>query len=190
MKTKTIAGIGLLTAIVIVLQALAVVIRPAGGFFSISLVLIPIVIGAALYGIKAGAWLGLVFGVVVLINDSTAFLAINAAGTFATVLSKGILCGIGAALIYKLLCEKSVLLAAIGAAIICPVINTGVFVIGCRLFFMEGINGWAAAAGYPDAGRYIIVGIVGVNFLIEMAINIFLSTTIVKIIHIKRVSGV
>ena len=60
-NTKTIVGVGLLTAIVVVLQALAVFIRPTG-LFNISLVLVPIVVGAALYGYKAGAWLGLVFG--------------------------------------------------------------------------------------------------------------------------------
>ena len=37
------------------------------GPVSISLVLIPIVIGAAVYGLKTGAWLGLVFGIVVLL---------------------------------------------------------------------------------------------------------------------------
>ena len=39
-KTKKLVGVGLLTAIVVVLQALAVVIRPTG-IFNISLVLVP-----------------------------------------------------------------------------------------------------------------------------------------------------
>ncbi len=58
-KTLMLAVMGVLTAIVIVLQALAIGIR--FGTFSITLVLVPIVVGAALYGWKAGAWLGLVF---------------------------------------------------------------------------------------------------------------------------------
>ena len=37
------------------------------GPFSVSLVLIPIVLGAALYGWGMGCWLGLVFGAVVLL---------------------------------------------------------------------------------------------------------------------------
>lgn len=186
MNTRKIAGLGLLTAIVILLQALAVMIRPAGGIFSISLVLVPIVVGAALYGWKAGAWLGFVFGVVVLINDATAFLAINVPGTFATVLVKGICCGIAAGVIYNLLSKKSVWLGAIAAAIICPIVNTGIFLIGCKFFFMEAINGWAAAAGFDNAGKFMIIGLVGVNFLIEMGINIILSSAIVKIVHIVR----
>ena len=57
MKTKTVVGLGLFTAIVVVLQLLAVGLR-ALGLFSISLVLVPIVVGAAVYGKKGGAWLG------------------------------------------------------------------------------------------------------------------------------------
>ena len=49
--TKKVVGIGLFTAIVVVLQVLAVVIRPTG-IFNISLVLVPIVVGAAMYGLS------------------------------------------------------------------------------------------------------------------------------------------
>jgi ferrous iron transport protein B len=60
-STRTLTGLALFTAIVVVLQYLGSFIR--FGTFSISLVLIPIVVGAALYGPAAGAWLGFVFGV-------------------------------------------------------------------------------------------------------------------------------
>ena len=53
-KIKRMAGIALLIALVIVLQLVGGMIPPVGGF-SISLVLIPIVLGAAVYGPKAGA---------------------------------------------------------------------------------------------------------------------------------------
>ena len=87
-------GIGLLTAIVVVLQAMAVAIR--FGVFNITLVLVPIVVGAALYGWKAGAWLGFVFGVVVLFTDAGAFLAVNVPGTIITCILKGALAGAAA----------------------------------------------------------------------------------------------
>ena len=57
-NTQKIVGLGLFTAIVIVLQLMGSFIR--FGTFSISLVLVPVVIGAALYGAGAGAWLGFV----------------------------------------------------------------------------------------------------------------------------------
>ena len=185
MNTQKIVGLALLTAIVAVLQVIAPAIRPAGGIFSISLVLVPIVIGAAIYGWKAGAWLGLVFSVIVLINDSTAFYAINPLGTIITVIVKGVTCGVIAGIVYDALNEKSTLVAAIAAAIICPIVNSGIFFLGCELFFLDGIKVWSTGAGYPDAGKYILFVIIGVNFFIEMAVNIVLSSVIVKIIKAK-----
>jgi len=92
-NTQKIVGLGLFTAIVIVLQLMGSFIR--FGTFSISLVLVPVVIGAALYGAGAGAWLGFVFGVVVLLSgDAAAFLGVNALGTILTVLVKGTLAGL------------------------------------------------------------------------------------------------
>ena len=180
-KTKRLAGTGLLTAVVIVLQLLAIIIRPTG-IFNITLCLVPIVVGAAIYGIGAGAWLGFVFGAVVLATDSSLFLAINPIGTVVTVLLKGLFAGLASAVAYKLLSRINIWVGTIGAAIICPVANTGTFIIGCHLFFMDAINGWAAEAGYTDGGLYIIVGIVGINFLIELAVNALLSSAIVRII--------
>ncbi|MBQ2509866.1 MAG: ECF transporter S component, partial [Erysipelotrichaceae bacterium] len=96
-KTKNITGIGILMAIVIILQLLGSFIR--FGPFSISLVLIPIVVGAALYGPFAGGLLGLTFGVVVLLSgDAAPFLAVNVFGTVLTVLLKGALAGVFAGL--------------------------------------------------------------------------------------------
>lgn len=184
-KTKKLVGVGLLTAIVIVLQALAIVIRPTG-IFNISLVLVPIVVGAALYGYKAGAWLGFVFSVIVLFTDTAAFMAISIPGTVITVLVKGTAAGLVAGLVFLALEKKNRYVAVLAAAIVCPIVNTGLFLLGCKLFFMDTINGWAAASGYASAGTYMIVALVGVNFLIEMAVNIVLSTAIIRIVNIGK----
>lgn len=183
MKTSTrkIAGLGLFTAIVVVLQLTGAAIK--FGVFSITLTLAPIIIGAALYGLGAGAWLGLVFGVAVLISgDAAPFLAVSPAGTVITVLLKGALAGLAAAAVFKAIEKKSVLGAVITAGITAPVVNTGVFLLGCLAFFMPTINEWAAAAGVESAGKFIITGMVGINFLVELAVNLVLSTVIVRII--------
>lgn len=184
-KTKKLVGVGLLTAIVIVLQALAVAIRPTG-LFNISLVLVPIVVGAALYGYKAGAWLGFVFSVVVLITDAAAFMAVSVPGTIITVIVKGTMAGLVAGLVYLALEKKNQFLAVILASIACPVVNTGIFLVGCCVFFLDTITGWAAAAGYASAGKYIILVLVGVNFLIELGVNVVLNSAIVRIIKIGK----
>mgnify|MGYP000475408480 CR=1 FL=1 len=64
-KTRRLTGLALMTAIIVVLQVVASFVK--FGPFTITLALAPILIGAALYGPKAGACLGGVFGAVVLL---------------------------------------------------------------------------------------------------------------------------
>ena len=86
-STKKMVLAAILTAIVIVLQFLGAFIKL--GPFSVSAVLVPIVIGAATCGVGIGAWLGFVFGVVVLLSgDAALFLAVDVLGTILTVLAK------------------------------------------------------------------------------------------------------
>ena len=185
-NTQKIVGLGLFTAIVVVLQLLGSFIK--FGTFSVSLVLVPVVIGAALYGATAGAWLGFVFGVVVLLSgDAAAFLGVNALGTVLTVLAKGMLAGYVSGLVYKAFESKNRTLAVALAAVACPVVNTGVFLIGCLLFFMETIGGWADVMGFgANVGQYMIIGLVGANFLFELLFNVVLSPVIVRLIRIGK----
>ena len=188
-KTMKIVGLGLLTAVVVVLQAMAVGIR--FGVFNITLVLVPIIVGAALYGWIAGAWLGLVFGIVVLFTDAGVFLAISVPGTVAVCLLKGILAGAAAGAMYRYVVKKKPdaagkLLAVILAGCVAPIVNTGVFLIGCRIFFYDTIAGWAGGAGFDSVGAYMIFGLVGINFVVELLINLVLSTAIVQLIGIAN----
>ena len=185
-KTRRLAGLALFTAIVVVLQLLGSFIKV--GPFAVSLVLIPIVVGAAVYGVSAGAWLGFVFGAVVLLSgDAAAFLGVNALGTVLTVLVKGALAGYVSGLVYKALENKNRTLAVALAAVACPVVNTGVFLIGCLLFFMETIGTWADAMGFgANVGQYMIVGLVGANFIFELLFNVVLSPVIVRLIRIGK----
>ncbi len=217
-KTKKIVGIGLFTAIVLVLQFLGGSIR--FGVFSISLVLVPIVVGAAVYGWQAGAWLGFVFGVAVLLSgDAAAFLVVDVAGTILTVLVKGTAAGLCSGLAYRLVlklldryskgriqlmkntyhlgtcCEDGVYsyiarnnryFAVIVAAVICPVVNTGVFLLGCQLFFLETLTVWGAAAGFENVASYMFIGLAGVNFLIELGTNIVLAPVITRLISYAK----
>lgn len=177
----TIVGMGLMTAIVVVLQFFAASIKL--GEFSITLTLAPIVIGAALFGPWAGAWLGLVFGAVVLLSgDAAAFLEISIPGTIITVLLKGALSGLAAGFVYHIIEKKNRYAAVITAGITAPVVNTGVFVIGVFLFFFGTISEWAAGAGMP-AVQFIFVGLIGLNFFVELGVNLVLSSVIVTIIN-------
>lgn len=183
MKTKTqkVVGMGLFTAIIVALQMLASAIK--FGPFSITLVLAPIVIGAALYGIGAGAWLGLTFGVTVLISgDASAFLTINPICTVITVIAKGMVTGIVAAVIYKAIEKKNKTVAVVAAGIACPIVNTGIFLIGCYLFFRE----WLIAVFGTTGFATVITGLVSVNFAVELGINMLLASVIVRIIDLGK----
>ena len=89
--------------------------------------------------------------------------------------------------VYKALENKNRTLAVAVAAVVCPVVNTGVFLIGCLLFFMETIGGWADAMGFgANIGQYMIVGLVGANFIFELLFNVVLSPVVVRLIRIGK----
>jgi len=197
-NVRRLAVLALFTAIVIVLQMLGSFVR--FGVFSVSLVLIPIVVGAALYGAGAGAWLGFVFSVAVLITDSAAFMVINPFGTILTVLLKGTLAGFVTGLVYRPLSKTGVYLileakakerwrvdlGVAVSAILCPVVNTGLFLLGCLCFFLPTHQEWGSAAGFENVGRYMILGLVGANFLFEVLVNLILSPLIVRLVQIGK----
>jgi uncharacterized membrane protein len=203
-KTQRMVGIAIFTAIVVVLQLLGAFIRVGG--FNISLVLIPIVVGAAVYGPGAGAFLGGVFGLVVTIacitgsDPSGALLfGVNPFLTIVTCMGKGILAGLAAGAVYRAIAKpqkvetngavytatsvKRRVLAVIAAAVVCPVVNTGIFCLALILFFKEVLTSWA---GGTDLIYYVFIGLIGVNFLIELGINVVLSPIITRIIDISK----
>ena len=188
-KIKRMVGIALLIALIVVLQAIGGMIPPIGGF-SISLVLIPIVLGAAMYGPGSGALLGAAFGVIVYINCVTGtdpggamVFQANPIVCFLVVMAKGVLAGLASGFLYKLLKEKNPYVAIVCAAIVCPVVNTGVFVAGMLLFFIDILSSWA---GGGDVLGYILTGLVVANFIPELIINVVLSPVSQRVIHVIR----
>ena len=161
----------MLTAIVVVLQILGnfIQITPS---LSISLVLVPVVIGAALLGPLVGLWLGFAFGMTVLLaHGADFFLAYSPAATIATVLVKGAAAGLCAGLVYRALEKKNQYLAVIVAAVVCPSVNTGIFILAALLFFRE-----IFAVALP----------VFVNYALEVAVNLLLAPTILRLVNLGR----
>lgn len=184
-ETWKLVTLALLTAIVVVLQFVASTIHL--GPFSITLVLVPIVVGAALCGPLAGAWLGAVFGLVVLLSgDAMAFMTVNIPGTIITVMLKGICAGLVSGLVYRLVEKRNEYVATLCAAVASPLVNTGIFLLGCVVFFLPTIQTWA---GDGSVWEYIIFGMIGLNFLVEFAINVVLSGAITTIIQVGKKSA-
>lgn len=185
------AGLAIFTALIVVLTVLCTFVK--FGPVSITLALAPIVIGAALYGAGAGAYLGFVFSLVVLLTglfgwDGGFILMLfdmKWYGLILTVLVKGTAAGYAAGLVYRLLCRKSEKAAVLAAGIVCPVVNTGLFFAGMALFFMDTLSGMAVNAG-QSVIVYMVLGLAGINFVVELLVNIALSSGITHIIKSRK----
>jgi uncharacterized membrane protein len=179
--TRKLILLALLTAIVVVLQMMASLLPVYP--FRLTLVLVPIVIGAALVGRAAGAWLGFVFGFVVLVSspDVAIFMAYSAPATILVILLRGTLAGLSAGIVYNLLAKKSKTVAVVAAAVICPIVNTGLFILGLYVFFLPLITDWAV--GFANVTVFIFLGMIGINFIFEFAVNLVLSPVIVRLIQ-------
>lgn len=184
-QAEKIALTALLTALVAILSYFGGFIK-IGGLASISLTLIPVVLGAALQGAWVGAWLGLVSGAVFFMTADAAFwFGLSIPGTVITVLLKGALSGLCAGLVYQLLAKKNRYLAVFAGAVVAPVVNTGIFLLGCLVFFMDTVSAGALADGMSVAG-YLIVVFVGLNFVFELLTNVILSPVILRLLNIRK----
>jgi uncharacterized membrane protein len=186
--------LAILATVIVVLQSFAASI-PVGPF-TITLSLVPIVLGAVLYGPFAGAFLGAVFGCIVCaavvsgadVGGNLMFQQLPFVTLFLCIL-KSTAAGFLAGLVCRALAKKNLYLGVVISAVLCPVVNTGILASGMLLFYQELVSGWALGAGYGNAFAYIILGMVGINFLVEMAINLVLIPAIVRIIQVITKQG-
>ncbi len=180
-KIQRMVGIAIMSALVLILQLLGQFIHL--GPVSITLVLIPIVVGAAMYGPSAGAILGGVFAIVVIAQPDTAFFhSITVFGTVVTCLAKGILAGWLSGLTFRALSGKNQWLAVGAAAMVCPLVNTGIFSLGCRIFFWDAL----AELGGGNALLYLITGMIGFNFIAEFVANVICAPVILRILRAAK----
>lgn len=182
-KTQNVAILGIFSAIIVVLQLMSYFIKI--GTFNLSLVLIPVVLGAYLYGPKVGAILGGVFGVTVTVCcftglDGGGYILIQASPIITSLICivKGVAAGLLAGLTANAFKVKKSYLGIMLTAIVAPLVNTGLFVIAMFAFFKDILSQWA---GGTNVVTYAIVGLVGVNFIIELVINIVMAPAMLRV---------
>jgi len=167
------------------------------GAFNITLTLIPIMLGAILYGPAAGAFLGGVFGAAVswqVITGaagvmSTEMLNLTPVVTIAVCLLKGILAGLGAGYIRRLTAKlKSNTLSVVLSAIACPIINTGIFVAALFVFYYDLMMTYAADNAFSGAVAFVFLGVVGLNFVVEFLINVLLVPIVLRLLKIVKIA--
>lgn len=189
MNSKKASAYGLFAAIVVVLQLIATFIK--FGPVNITLALAPIIIGAALYGRRFGAFVGTVLGIVIAVLG-----AFGLDGGFVLMLAqyhpviiflvailKTTVAGYLAGLIYELVAKKNSLAAVITSGIVCPVVNTGLFVAAMLVFFRPAL---ISMAGGTEVMSFIVFGLTGVNFLVELGVNLILATAITRVIKVLK----
>ena len=185
-RVKKLVGLATLTALVVGLQFLSNYV--SFGSISITLALIPIAMGAILYGPLAGLFLGAVMGAIVIAAPSTQafFMPVNPAATIILCLLKTAIAGLVSGLLFKLFAfiakkqndvkKKKILFAAgvIVAALVVPVINTGLFILGASIFFMDLY------------GKFITIidAVITTNFLVEFLVSAILSPALVTLIKV------
>lgn len=191
-KTLRLVQLALLSAIIVVLQQIVI---PLPGGLTLSLVLVPIVVGAVLYGPTAGAVLGGVFGVVVTIlvmtaragDLSTMMWVANPLVTALICIAKGVAAGWVAGLVAKAFKKRS-FIGIVLAAAIAPIVNTGIFLLGMLTVFRDVMMTFAENIGMGGTGviYFAVVVLVGINFIVEFAANLILSPTIASIVKAIR----
>ena len=168
---------GLLTALA---TALSFIKIPILGV-SITLVLPVVVIGAALCGPLVGAWLTVIPNILAF-SEAGLFLTYSPAGCVATLLLKGILAGLVAGVVYKALSKKHPIGAVTVSAILAPIINSGVFILGCYIFIWDQLVITAREKGVSIG--LLVLGLGVLNGIIELMLNLILCPAILRVIQI------
>lgn len=194
-QTLRLVQIALLTALMLLLQLALGSLRI--GPVTLSFSLVPLVIAAVFIGPGAGALLGLVSGVVTFVQVLTAadpfytlLIATNPLLTALICISKTTLAGLFAGLCYRAICKVSKYRAlnVILPAVVCPVVNTGIFCIGMYFGFGSALQssevfGAAASAGLVS---FILIGLAGVNFLYEVLSNVVVCPIVAKALYSSK----
>lgn len=198
-SAKNIATLGVLLALVLVLQLALGSITI--GQVQLNFSLIPIVLGAVFIGPVAGGFLGFVSGIIVLVQlitvptlFNTTLWTYNPVVTTLICLVKTTAAGAVAGILYKVISKKNELIAVFVASGIVPVINTGLFILGCLCMSgtigifrdeLSAIQGFENFAGM-NVFIFILVGIVTFNFFLEFAINLVLAPAIHRVVLVTE----
>lgn len=176
---RNIPFIAILLASEIVLQVIGNYI--ALGPVSINLSLVTIALGAIMYGPWCGLLLGVFNSLFVFLSPYTMpFYEASVVGTIVTVLIKSSAAGFFSGILYHLLKKVNNLLATIVAAISIPLINTGLFIVGSLIFFMDYVR--SVTPEGQNAIYFLFIGMTGWNFIFEISVTAILTYPIYRLI--------
>lgn len=185
---KKITGIAVFAGLVVVLQLFSNYVQ--FGPVSITLALIPIVVGSIIYGPLGGFALGAIGGFLVFIAPSTIglFWDYGVFTTFLVCVLKMALAGMVSGLLYKAFNNKNKKVAVILSSVSVPIINTGLFAIAALLFYKDLLANLNTAGQNTIA--FLFFSFIGFNFLIEFAVNSILSPVVLRLVNMTKINSI
>ncbi|MBQ8203386.1 MAG: ECF transporter S component [Clostridia bacterium] len=157
------------------------------GAFSITLMTIPVALGAACTGVSGGTILGFVFGLTsflqafgigFMIDPSAAPLfSENPFGYIVTCFVPRILTGLVAGLVFSLFKKKGhtgIWAFGVSSAIV-PILNT--------VLFMSSYIAFYSNTSFGGAVMSVLLTILTINFLVELLVTTIAGTTISKVVY-------
>lgn len=206
LKIKRLVGMATLTSLVIVLQLLANFIPNFAN--NLALALVPITVGAILYGPLAGLFLGAVMSVIIATNPANYSLMVTGLDTFkllVVMFIKSPIAGLAAGYAYKAVAhfakkaegkKKNALffVAVFTAAVVVPTVNTAVYAVGMLfLFEVLGSDSFAIhqlvnnpeatnSKAYGSVVAVVFIYWININYFLELGLSILASPALVTLI--------
>ena len=189
-SSKNVALLGILTALVIVLQLFGSAIPMFG--ITLNFSLIPIALAGILLGYVGGAIVGFVCGLVVFITTAIMGGEPVTANLFQTdpviltimCIGKTTVAGLVSGLLYKLISKRNNFVAVSVGSIAIPVINTTIYVLGMLLMkdSLIAYMGWDFNSTWLVFAT--ILSIIWLNFVLEMVITIIFTPLTYRVIRV------
>ena len=183
-RTRYMTELALMSAIIFLMA-----FTPLGYFrtpgLSITLLTVPVAVGAIILGPEGGAVCGLVFGITSLIqcfmggSFGSMLLSINPLGTAFTCIVPRVLEGLLCGLVFRWIKRVSKNSAYFAASLACPLLNTVFFMSAIVLIFYhtEYIQGLVQTLGVTNPLMFV-VAFVGVQGMIEAVVCFLIASAV------------
>ena len=199
-KTLRMVQIALLAALEVILTLLYIPL----GTINLNFGLVPIVVAGVLLSPLCGALIGAVSGLVTMIQVLTGqsvfymfLVETNPAAACVLCVVKTAAAGLIAGLAYKAIAgigknaehHRSLYptVGSVVSAVLCPVVNTGVFAVGMIAVFGPAIM------NHPEISQWganltaiVFLALIGVNFFVEFALNIIVCPVLLRTLMMTR----
>ncbi len=195
-SARNVAILGILIALVVVLQLFASAIPMFGVTLNFSL--IPIALAGVVLGALGGTIVGLVCGVVVFIvtavlggEPSTVyFFQVNPVILTLMCIGKTTLAGFVSGMLFKLINKegepKRNFVAVLSSSFVIPIINTGVYMLGIILMKDAAAEFMGLTTSGAGVVFSVVFGLIWLNFLLEIVITAILTPPIYRVIKVIK----